>query len=55
MVPIFICGVKIQMPKPVYCWKGNFIRINIVLTIRVQKWACFEVLIENQKNLFLKM
>ena len=35
--------------------KEIFIRINVVLTTRVQKWAYIELLIENQKDVFLKV
>ena len=32
-------------------WKGSFIKINIVLRTRVQKWKYLELLLENQKEL----
>ena len=38
-----------------YCWKGNFIRINIALTTKVQKWTYFKLLIENQRDIFLEV
>ena len=43
-----------QKPATLYRSKGNVIRINIVLRTRVQKWAYFELLIENRKDMFLK-
>ena len=57
MAPNFICEVKIQMPTTYrrHRWKGNFIRINTVLRIRVQKWTYFEVLVENRRDMFLKV
>ena len=38
-----------------YRWNRNFIRINIVLRTRVQKWTYFELLIENWRDTFLKV
>ena len=28
---------------------------NIILRTRAQKWTCFELLIENRKDMFLKL
>ena len=40
-------GSKFKCLKLIYRCEGNFIRINIVLRTRVQKWTYFELLIEN--------
>ena len=46
---------KFKCLKLTYRWKGNFIRINIVLRAKFQKWTYFELLIENRKGTFLKV
>ena len=48
-------GSKFKCVQLIYRWKGNFIRINISLRTRVQKWTYFELLIENRKDMFLKL
>lgn len=46
-------GSKFKCVQLIYRWKGNFIRINILLRTWVQKWTYFETVIENQKDMFL--
>ena len=45
--PFSYIGSKFKCLQLIYRWKGNFIRINIVLRTRVQKCTYFELLIEN--------
>ena len=44
-----------RIPTTYISLRGKFIRINIVLKTRVQKWTHFELLIENRKGIFLKL
>ena len=53
--PISSVGSKFKCLQLIYRWKGNFIRINIVLRTSVQKWTSFELLIENRRGMFLKV
>ena len=53
--PFSCAGSKFKCLQLIYCWKGNFIKIEIVLRARVQKWASFELLIEKRKGMFLKL
>ena len=46
---------KFQCLQPIYRWKGHFISINIAFKSRVQKSTYFELLIENQTDIFLKV
>ena len=55
MAPIFIRVVKIVLPTTYISLERKFYRINIVLSTRVQKWTYFELLIENRKDIFLKV
>ena len=40
------------MPYP---GKGNFSEINFVLRTRVPKWIDFELLIESERDMFVKV
>ena len=53
--PFSYVGFKFKCLQLTYRWKGNLIRINIALRARVQKWTCFELLIENRKDIFLQV
>ena len=53
--PFFYVGSKFKYLQLIYRSKGNFISINIVLRIRVQKCTYFELLIENRKDIFSKV
>ena len=44
-----------RIPTTYMSLRRKFIRINIVLKTRVQKWTHFELLIENRKGIFLKL
>ena len=55
MAPIFIRVVKIVLPTTYISLERKFYRINIILSTRVQKWTYFELLIENRKDIFLKV
>ena len=55
MAPIFICRVKIQMATTYIFLERKFIRISIVLKTRFQNWTYFELLIEKQRDIFLKI
>ena len=46
---------KFKCLQLIYCWKRNFIRINIVFRTRVQKCTYFELLIEKRRDIFLKV
>ena len=52
---IWAAGSKFKCLQLIYCWKGNFPRINIVLRTRAQKWTYFELLIEKRRDIFLKV
>ena len=52
MVPIFMCGVKIQMPTTYSVGKEILSRL---IRTRVQKCTYFELLIENRRDMFLKV
>ena len=47
--PFSYVGSKFKCMELIFCWKGNFIRISIVLRTRVQKWTYFELLPENRR------
>ena len=53
--PISYVGSKFKCLQLVYRCKGNSIRINIVLRTRVEEWTYFELLIENRRDIFLKV
>ena len=46
---------KFKCQQLIYRWKGSFIGINIVLRTRVQKLTYFELLIENRRDIFIKV
>ena len=54
-LPFSYVGAKFKCLQLVYHSKGNFIRISIVLRTRFQSWTYFELLIENQRDIFLKV
>ena len=53
--PVSYAGSKSKRLELIYRWKGNFIRINIVLGTRAQRRTYLEDLIENRKDMFLKV
>ena len=50
--PFSSVGSKFKYLRLLYWWKGNLIRINIVLRTRVKKSTYFELLIENGKYIW---
>ena len=53
--PFLYVGSKFKCLQLIYLYKGNFVSINIVLRTSVQKWTYFELLVENRKDIFLKL
>ena len=45
------CHMWGQNQNSYYYWNEIFIRINIILRTRVQKWTYFGLLIENRKDI----
>ena len=48
-------GSKFKYLQLIYRWKGNFVKINIVLRTRVQISTYFKLYIENRRDIFLKV
>ena len=53
--PFSYVGPKFKCLPLIYRWKGNFIRINIVIKTRIQKCTYFQLLTENRRDIFLKV
>ena len=51
--PFSYVGSKFKCLQLIYCWKGNFIRINIFLRTKVQKQTYFELMIKYWRDIFL--